>query len=273
VLTDNGDPRSFRLDNVDEGLAPIALVVLIETSADCDAALKKIKKVGAAIPLEVVGANGKAAVVTYDHRVTVAQKFTASADAITDAFSRLKASDSSTGRMIDAVEKALDMLQAQPAARRADILIIGESKDRGSETKLRDLLTRLQRSGVAVYAVGYSLVLTPFTTKASDYSPPKGGPNYIRGIQELLRLGKENTLETLASETGGLYLRFETKSKLMKDLIATGTDIHSRYQLSFPPDTAGVSSFHKIDVAVKGHPDAVVKARDGYWGGIPKGLP
>ncbi|HEX7361850.1 MAG TPA: hypothetical protein VF283_15270, partial [Bryobacteraceae bacterium] len=92
VLTDDGKVRDFHLDVVDEGLAPIALVVLIQTTERCASALKKIKKVGAAIPEAVVGANGEAAVVSFDDRVTVLQNFTSNADAITDVFSDLKAS-------------------------------------------------------------------------------------------------------------------------------------------------------------------------------------
>lgn len=272
VLTDNGVPRTFRLDNVDEGLAPVALVVLIQTSDACDSALKKIKKVGAAIPLAVVGANGKAAIVTFDSQIKAAQPFTADPDAITDVFSKLKASDNSSGRMIDAVEKALDMLDAQRGPHRASILIIGESRDRGSETKLSDLLERMQRSGVTIYALTYSTYLTPFTTKGSDYTV-NGGMDYIRGIDDLLRLATKNTAEALTSETGGRQMKFETKSKLMKDLIALGTDIHSRYQLSFVPETGSEPSFHKLEVAIKGHPGAVIKARNGYWSGIPEVRP
>lgn len=273
VLTDNGNPREFHLDYVDQGLAPIALVVLIQTSDASDAALKKIKKVGAAIPLAVVGANGEAAVITFDSQIKVVQKFTADPDAITDAFSKLKASDSDGGRMIDAVAKALRMLQAQPGTRRPSILIIGESKDRGSETKLSDLLSTMQHSGVTIYALTYSIYLTPWTEKASDYTV-NGSPNFLQGISDLLRLAKTNTVEALTSDTGGRRMKFERKSKLMKDLIALGTDIHSRYQLSFVPQAGSAApSFHKLQITVKGHPGAVVKARDGYWSGVPQGLP
>lgn len=272
VLTDNGSPRTFRLDNVDEGLAPVALVVLIQTSDACDPALKKIKKAGAAIPLAVVGANGKAAIVTFDSQIKVVQPFTADPDSITDVFSDLKASGNSSGRMIDAVEKALDMLDAQREPHRGSILIIGESRDRGSKTKLNDLLERMQRSGVTIYALTYSTYITPFTTKGSDYTV-NGGTNYIRGIEDLLRLAKQNTVEALTSETGGRNLKFETKSKLMNDLVALGTDIHSRYQLSFVPETGSEPSFHKLAVTIKGHPDSVIKARNGYWSRIPEVRP
>ncbi len=269
VLTDGGKPRVVRLDETDSGLAPLALVVLIQTMDVSEAALQKIKKVGAAIPEAVVGANGEAAVIAFDDRVTVLQNFTTNADAITDAFRGLRSSGSSNGRMIDAVEKALDMLASRPGPRRQSILIIGESKDRGSETKLSDLLERMQRSGVTIYALTYSSYLTPWTTKASDYSPPNGGSaDYVAGIRDLLRLSKQNTVKALTSETGGRQMKFETKSKLTNDLIALGADIHSRYLLSFTPETGATPGFHRLEVKISRHPDAVVKAREGYWSAI-----
>lgn len=269
VLTDNGEIRSLNVEETDFGLAPVALVVVIQRTGVSEAALQKIKKVGAAIPEAVVGANGEAAVITFDDQVTVVQDFTSDADAITNAFRGLKASDSSNGRMIDAVEKALDLLAALPGPRRASILVIGESRDRGSETKLSDLLERMQRSGVTIYGLTYSTYLTPWTTKASDYSPPNGGgADYISGIRDLIRLSKRNTVEALTSETGGRQMKFETKSKLTNDLIALGTDIHSRYLLSFTPETGGPPSLHRLEVRIKSRPDAVVHAREEYWSGI-----
>lgn len=269
VLTDNGQPRSIHVDDVDSGLAPVALVVLIQRTDVSDAALKKIKEVGAAIPQAVVGANGEAAVIGFDDHITVLQQFTNDPDAITDAFRGLKPSDTNAGRMIDAVGKALELLENLPRPRRPSILIMGESRDRGSETKLSDLLNRIQRSGVTIYGLTYSTYLTPWTTKASDYSPSsEGAASYIRGIQDLVRLSEENTVQVLASETGGRQMKFETKSKLTNDLIALGTDIHSRYLLSFTPQTGAAPMLHRLDVKIKSRPKAVIRARADYWSGI-----
>lgn len=263
VLLDDGRPRPVRVDVADFGLAPVALVTLIQTSDISLSALAKIRKVGAMIPEAVVGANGEAAVVTFDDHVRVVQDFTTDADAISKAFRNLKPADTMSGRMIDAVDEALNLLARRAGARRASILIISESRDRGSEEKLNDLIPKLQRSGVTIYSLMYSAYLTPFTTKPEDYQPTGGG--LLQAVTELARLAKQNTVEALTEVTGGRRYRFETKSKLENDLIRLGTEMHSRYFISFTPELEQAPRFHHLQVQIKNHPEAVIQARPGYW--------
>jgi hypothetical protein len=122
---------------------------------------------------------------------------------------------------------------------------------------------KIQRTGVTIYSLTYSAYLTPFTTRASEYSPPSGSI-----FTELTRLPKKNTVEALTTATGGRQMKFETKSKLENDLIRLGTEIHSRYLVSFTPDPAQTPSFHHLEVRIKDRPDAVVRARPGYWAGL-----
>lgn len=251
----------MRVDTIDSGLAPIALVTLIQTSDITLSALAKIKKVGVLIPEAVVGANGEAAVVTFDNDVKVAQDFTTDADAVSQAFRNLKPADTMGGRMIDAVDQALTMLANRPGSRRANILIISESRDRGSKGKLADLIPKIQRMGVTIYSLAYSAYLTPFTTKPEDYQPTGGGLFFI----EIARLAKQNTVKALTDVTGGQRFQFETKSKLENDLIRVGTEIHNRYLLSFTPDLEQTPQFHHLQLQIKNHPDAVIRARPGYW--------
>ena len=267
LLLDDGKPRPVRVDTVDSGLAPVALVTLIQTSDITLSALAKIRKVGVMIPEAVVGANGEAAVLTFDDHIKVAQDFTNDADAISQAFRDLKPADNTGGRMIDAVDKALDMLANRPGSRRANILIIGENKDRGSEEKLADLIPKIQRTGVTIYSLSYSAYLTPFTTKSEDYQPSGGG--LLQAISEVARLAKENTVKALTDVTGGQRFRFETKSKLENDLIRLGSEIHNRYLLSFTPDLEQTPRFHHLQLEVKNHPDALIRARPGYWAPVP----
>ena len=261
LLLDDGKPRPIRVDTIDSGLAPIALVTLIQTSDISLSALAKIRKVGAMISEAVVGANGEAAVVTFDAHIKVAQDFTTDADAISRTFRNLKPADNMGGRMIDAVREALGLLAKRPDSRRGNIFIIGESRDRGSKEKLSNLIPRLQSMGVTVYTLTYSAYLTPFTTRPEDYEPPSGGLPFL----EVARLFKQNIVAGLTDVTGGKRFRFETKAKLEDDLIGLGADLHNRYFLSFTPDLEQTPRFHHLEVQIKSHPDALIRARPGYW--------
>jgi hypothetical protein len=104
ILLDESSPKPVNVDLVDFGLPPIALVALVQTSARSLSGLAKIRKVGAMLSEAVVGENGELAVVAFDDEVRVLQDFTRSADAVSDAFSKLKPRDSSGARTMDAVE-------------------------------------------------------------------------------------------------------------------------------------------------------------------------
>jgi VWFA-related protein len=266
VLLENGKRQQVKVDVLEAGLSPISLVAVVQTSNMSLAAVEKIKKIGSMIPLAVVGANGKAALVTYDAKVQLLQDFTTDAETISSAFSRLKAADATTGPMLDAVDRALDLLAAQPGGNRRNILIIGEAKDRGSKAALDSIVQKLQRTGTTVYCMNYSKLITPFTMKPDEYQPTG---DYLQGMAELVRLAKRNTMNTLVDMTGGKRFGFQTKAGLERDLMLLSKDIHSRYLLSFTPATDQTSTFHRIEIKVQNVPGAVTRARTGYWSTTP----
>ena len=264
VLLDNGKPQRISVDASDISTAPAALAVLVQTNDFAKSALGKIRKVGTMIPDAVVGMHGVAAIITYDQQVAVQQEFTADTDQVAEAFWRLPESDEEDAHMLDALTLALRLLASRPSGERQCILVIGQNRDRGSESKLKDVLDRLDRSGITVYGMSFSSFLTAFTTKASEYQPPVNG-SYLEGLKQAARLGKKNTLAALVAATGGQEYGFETKGKLENDLIALGRDLHSRYLLSFTPDYETNPSFHQLELRVKTRAEAKIRARPGYW--------
>jgi VWFA-related protein len=264
LLLDNGEPRSIRVDDAEFVTAGLDLVVLIQTTDISDSALLKIKKIGTMVQDAVVGANGQAAVITFSDRIEVVRTFTSNTDEIANVFRSVRSDDTRKGRLVDAVAEGLDMLAGRPDTARRALLIIGESKDRGSETKLEDLVPALQRSGVTIYGLNYSAYLTPFTTKGTDYSPPEGG-SWLDAITEIVHASKQDTCKILTGATGGRMLKFETKSKLENDLIRLGSDIHNRYMVSFTPAVQNAAGYHRIVLEVRDRPELHVQARPGYW--------
>jgi VWFA-related protein len=266
ILLDNGKRRQVTVDVVESGISPLSLVAAVQTSNMSLAAVEKIKKIGSMIPLAVVGANGKAALVTYDNNVQLVQGFTTDAGKISSAFSRLKATGATAGHMLDAVDRSLDLLAEQSGGTRRNILIIGEAKDRGSKTSLDRVVQKLQLTGTIVYCMNYSKLITPFTMKADDYQP---AGDYLQGMVELMRLAKRNTMNTLVDITGGKRFGFQTKAGLERDLMLLSKDIHNRYLLSFTPATDQAPTFHKIKIELPDVPGAITRARPGYWSITP----
>jgi hypothetical protein len=125
---------------------------------------------------------------------------------------------------------------------------------------------------VTIFTVTYSAYATPFTTKASDLGPPPpdSGINPLAWVIEAGRLAKQNIGQTLAEYTGGRHLSFETSHSLENDLAGIGKEIHSQYLLSFRPPPESTPAYHSLQVIVKNHPEATVRARPGYWTSHPE---
>jgi hypothetical protein len=60
-------------------------------------------------------------------------------------------------------------------------------------------------------------------------------------------------------------LSFLTEKSLQTAMSRLGEEIHSQYLLSFVPTDTKNLGLHRIEVKVAKFPNAVVRARAGYW--------
>jgi len=302
VVLDNGRPMSVSVDSIGTGVAPIALVIAIQASGISKPVLEKVTKIGALIQPLVTGDRGCAAVMSFSERIVWLQECTRDEEAITGALAKIRPGADKGARMLDAVHEAVERLR-QHRNSRLVLLLISESRDRGSETALDQIAVDVQNAGVTLYAATYSAFRTAFTTRSSatgEPHPPKRpqkpsdetgtatgglpscGPlgcpapqlpsadqrvDLLGGFDELIRLGKTNTVEVLTKTTGGLAFPFTRLAGLEQAIQKLGADLHSQYLLSFTPDDA-TRSYHRLEVRVK---DTAlhVRARPGYWSTSP----
>lgn len=265
ALTDEGVPQKLRLDTSDTVLAPVSLVVLVQSSGISTPELFRIQRVGSMIKPLVIGDRGQAAVIAFDEETRVFEDFTSDSSKISSAFERINPRTIKSARLVDAVAEGVRMLATRPANNRRIMLILSESRDRGSKMKLADAIEQAQRAGVVIYAGTYSAQGASWTSKPENAPPMPGGPDYLGGIGELVRLGKANAADEFARATGGRHLSFLTLNSLEKTISRTGEEIHSQYLLSFVPAESKKSGFHRIQLAVPSMPDAVIRVRAGYW--------
>lgn len=295
-LFDNGRPQKTTLDTAGTGMAPVALVVAIQTSGISKAALERVNKIGAMIQPVVTGAHGCAAVVSFSEQVDWLLECSKDEGRIARAFEQVRPGVGKKARMLDAAYESIERLVKYPGSRRV-LLLISESRDRGSEGALEQVAMAAQTTGVAVYAATYSAFRIALTSKSGvageapakrpkrpndEYGTASGGPprcglicvepalppveqrvDILSGMEELIRLGKTNTIQALATGTGGATFAFNGLSGLEEAIQKLGTDLHSQYLLSFTPDDS-TAGYHRLEVRV-GSGDRVVRARPGYW--------
>jgi VWFA-related protein len=265
VVLDNGKPRQAQVDASDALTSPVALAVVLQTSDISAAVLTKLRKIGGMIQEGVTGDRGESAVIGFSSEAKILQDFTHDPNKIDDAFRSLRGSGNASGCMLDALDMALNLLADRPHNPRREILLVSETRDRGSKAKLQDVMEHAQRLNVTIYALSYSVYTTAFTTKPSDTTQSTSGTGLLGLITEPARLVKTNTVEALTGATGGRHLAFTRQAGLEDDVIKVSKEIHSRYLVSFTPPQEATGSFHSLEITIKDRPDAVVRTRPGYW--------
>ena len=297
VLTSDGKVRQFHMDTAESVSAPLAIVIAVQTNDLSQATNLKVRKVGSLIQPLLTGDRGRAAVVGYGDTSVLLADFTRDPNVLEAAFEQTVASQGgNTARQIDAVTYAARMLAARPRGERKILIVLGESKDRGSLTRLGDALKIIQQDAVTVFAATWSPYQTGFTTKGNDSpnsrsssgppslpSPPNplnppgastiGGPStaggnvdLLGGIGEVTRIVQTDSVKALVHETGGEKLGFATLKGLENDLTRLGEELHGQYLLSFPAQDAA-PGYHELEVQVKHRGGLKVRARLGFWVG------
>lgn len=286
-LTDNGKPQRITHD---VGFQPISLVVGVEASSMLGDIMPKIHTVGTMLSNLVVGQNGEAAVLAFDHRIRTIQEFTDDPGKIEVAMKSINPGSSSS-RMIDTVMEAVRMLKARPDSRRRVILMISEKRDKSSENHVRDALEAAQFANVAIYSIDISHLVAQLTGKAQPVRPdpfpataqhlPGGAvqtpatvdiqqnsgnviPLFVEIFKATKSLFVDDPLDVFTRFTGGKEYSFVSQKSLEKAVTAVGEEIHSQYLLSYTPNNLHEGGFHEIRVEVN-RPHLEVRTRPGYW--------
>jgi VWFA-related protein len=297
-LFDNGKEQRIQ---VDVSFTPISLVICIQANAHVEGLLPQVRKIGNLVKPLLIGDQGEAAVIKYGADVKVIQEFTNDADQITTAVSKIYPG-STSNRMIDAVSQATQMLRRRPRNRQRIILLIGETRDLSSETRLRSALMDIQVANVVFFPVDMSRFMTTLTASPQPGRPdnrpaplagaatlPSGVPatptsvaqatggggnagraEFIPLLVELYRdakaIFKANPVEAFTKATGGTEFGFHNQRTLEEAVQKLGDLLHSNYTISYSPDNREVTGWHEIKVDIPSRPDIKrVQTRPGYW--------
>jgi VWFA-related protein len=295
-LTDNGKDQDI---HVDVSYEPISLVVAVQANASVEAILPQVRKIPELLSQFIVGDQGKAAVLAFDHRINVLQPFTSDSTKIDEAVKKIHAG-SYTSRMVDAIGESVRLLSHEPKNRRRIVLLISETRDLGSEGKKREVLFSAEINNVEVYAVDMSRFVEVLSGKPK---PPRPDPMPVTGRQgtlpanvpatpttvaqtfgqnggraEFLPLFKEilkdvkdifvdNPVELMTKGTGGKEYSFMNQRGLETALSDIGRELHSQYMITYTPNNGNEAGFHEIEVsvAVSGIKGIKARTRPGYW--------
>jgi VWFA-related protein len=173
VLTDDGIEQKITLEE-DTGGEPLALVVVVETGGAGARQLDKYHTLGTMIDSIAGNVKHKVAVVEFDSEPRLFQTFTSNPNTVQDAMDSLTPGDNGAA-ILDGLAFALDLLRKQPPEYRRAILLLSETVDRSSHTKLSDALNTISDTNTAIYSIGFSTGRSEASHYATRELPTQSG--------------------------------------------------------------------------------------------------
>jgi VWFA-related protein len=299
MVDDNGERQKVEVDEQPDPFG-LSLVVVVQCSRSAPGEFYKIRGLGAMIDAVAGAGPHEVAVLAYGEGPHLLGDFSSSPNAERLALSKLKPCGLYRASTIDAIYYAINMLRRRSTHYRRAILLISETRDHGSKSKLDEVVTELGVNDTVIYSVAFSPVRDEFTKSAHPDNPatlpaPEPDPNdppttetpsdpgyperrpprllYPPQLLLVINALKRNSAQGLASLSGGEYFNFASQKGFERILDRISNEIHNYYLLRYRPAPGPIMTLHRLRVRVYGYPDAVVQTRKSYWSGIYESTP
>ncbi|MEO8870313.1 MAG: VWA domain-containing protein, partial [Granulicella sp.] len=214
VVEDNGISQPIHLDEDTDALG-LSLVVVVQCSRAAVMEYAKLNGLGTMIESITGGAPREVAIVSYGAQPETLGDFSSGTDDLAAALTQLQPCDDSKAATLDAVAYATKMLEARQNHYRHAILLIGETRDHGSEAKPAQVIAELGRTNTVVDSVAFS----PGKTEILSDLRYGGGSGPIGLLVMAVNAVKKNAAHELAALSGGEYINFTTQKGFDKGLL------------------------------------------------------
>jgi Ca-activated chloride channel family protein len=226
---------------------PIALALLVDTSASMEARLETAQKAAIGFA-QRLREQDLAEVVDFDSRVVILQSFTNNAAELEQAIRKTSAGGSTS--MYNAIYIALKDLKRVVATsldeiRRQAIVVLSDGEDTSSLLPFEEVLDLAKRSETAIYAIGL---------RAGE------GSGASRGFREA-----EFVLRQLAQETGGRAFFPNEVGELPAIYTQISDELSSQYTVGYSSrNNKRDGAWRRIVVRVD-RPSATARTKLGYY--------
>ena len=298
-LTDDGVEQALTLDD-NAGGEPLALVIAVETGGAGSRKLDVYRGLGGLLSALVGAVTHQVAVVAFDSQPQTLLPLTPSIDAAANVLGDLQPGDHGAA-ILDALSYSVYLLRRAPPGYRRAILLLSETIDHGSRTRLKETLRSVSDTNTSIYALSFSSVKSFAGYQAGEIlHDDKPGPAHgcfakdpnaeadevstNRWMQIFACLGllapplraarlavlstayglERSTSETVARLTGGEYFAFKDTRSFMRGLYTLSNHLPNRYMLSFRPASPHLG-FHSVQLRLIDYPSLRVSSRTGYW--------
>jgi VWFA-related protein len=248
-VLDNGVPQ--RVIDVSYGKLPIDVTIALDVSFSVTGATLDRLRTAIAQLMRDFGRDDRLKLIFFNSRVMRVVDFTTDISAVEQAIRNVSAGGGTS--ILDAISVAL--ISASHPDRRQLVVLFTDGNDSNSATDPGVLLGVAQRTTATLTVVmpGTSTLVIPGTGSIA----PRAAPPASR---QLL------AYTALVADTGGSVIPVAANSDLTATFKSALEEFRTTYVLHFSPAGVDRGGFHTLQVNVT-RPNAVTKARRGYFGG------
>jgi VWFA-related protein len=264
LIDDDGVEQRVRLDEAAEGSA-VSVVVAIQRGRRAKYEFPRIRGLSSMLDPLVAEGRGRVAIVEFDSQVELVQDFSSNSEKTTETLKALQPGDAGAA-IVDAVDYSVKLLEKAPKERPRVLLLIGETRDHGSQAKVEDVVAEIGQSSTAVYALAFSPSRSNVldTMRGNNIEEMHEGVDFLSLAYMAAQAMRQNAPKTVASLSGGEYELFATRKNFEARMIDFTNHVHNRYLLSIEPKNPH-AGLHQLKVRLRDPGDRVVLARSRYW--------
>ncbi|MBN2243923.1 MAG: VWA domain-containing protein [Acidobacteria bacterium] len=229
-VRDNGVPQTVESVRFQE--IPASVILVLDMSGSVAGRLiDDLKKAGFAL-LDELRKGERAALITFDHAVTLNSTLTPDLESVRRALDRTRSRSYGKTSLIDAGYAGL--IHAESKADQPLIIVFSDGLDTSSWLTDDMVLESARRSNAIIYAVSVG------------------------------RLPDRKFLRELTQSTGGFLVEIESTLDLGAVFVDILEEFRQRYLLTYVPTGVEKAGWHELEVKVKNHRYDSISARKGY---------
>jgi VWFA-related protein len=264
VVEDDGIQQSVHLDEQPEG-QPISLVIAIQCGRSASHEFPRIARLNSMLEPIIEAGHAEVSVLEFDSKVHQIHGFTDNPQRVAQDLQQLQPGDGGAA-ILDAVDESVKLLENAEPERRRVLLLVSETRDHGSTTKIEDVVAAIGKANTVMYALAFSPALSNIldTARGNNKSEMHEGIDVMDLMYRTVQAFRKNVPSTIASMTGGEYELFATQKKFEVHMNDFTNHLGSRYLLSFAPKSPH-PGLHQLRVRLRGDRSGTVLARSSYW--------
>jgi VWFA-related protein len=245
-VLDNGVPQRIAVERL--GDSPIDVLLALDTSGSVAGRLLERLTAAAGALVDALSDGDRIALLTFSESLALRAPLTEDRDRVRRALAGVRAAGATS--VVDALSAALSLSGTN--GRPTLLLVFSDGLDTASWLTPAQLLDQARRSEVVIDGVVVS----------SAPLPPRGGVPTGQPARD--SDDSERILQRVTAATGGQLLDGSRGERLSSAFVEALRSFRQRYEITYSPAGAATPGWHAIEVRLKRHRGATVRARPGY---------